>query len=199
MTSSARPVPAMQAPRRRPLTAFVMAALLAVAGRAEAKAFLSQEQALRLAFGEGAASEKKTAYLTQAQLARARELAGPGVEVSSALVTRYEGRRDGASLGFAYFDTHVVRTLPETLMVVVGPDGAIVRVDVVVFSEPEDYLPRDAWFGQFRGRRLERELSVKRGIHGITGATLSAQAATDAARRILAVHQALAESPGTAR
>lgn len=199
MTSSARPASTMQAPRRRPLTALAMAALLAVAGRAEAKAFLSQEEALRLAFGEGASPEKRTAYLTPGQLARAREIAGPGVEVSSALVTRYEGRRGGASLGFAYFDTHVVRTLPETLMVVVGPDGAISRVDVVVFSEPEDYLPRDAWFGQFRGRRLDRELSVKRGIHGITGATLSAHAATDAARRILAVHQALTESSGPAR
>jgi hypothetical protein len=194
MTSSARPAPAVQALRRRPLTALVVAALLAVAGRAEAKAFLTQEEALRLAFGKGAAHEKKTAYLTQAQLARARELAGPGVEVSSALVTRYEGRREGASLGFAYFDTHVVRTLPETLMVVVGPDGAVARVDVVVFSEPEDYLPRNAWYEQFRGRRLDRELSVKRGIHGITGATLSARAATDAARRILAIDRALRET-----
>jgi hypothetical protein len=174
-----------------------LAALLAVAGRAEAKVFLSQEQALRLAFGEGATTQKKTAYLTEAQLARARELAG--VEVSSALVTRYEGRGGGASLGFAYFDTHVVRTLPETLMIVVGPDGAVRRVDVVVFSEPEDYLPRAAWFSEFHGRKLDRELSVKRGIHGITGATLSSGAATDAVRRILAIHATLESAPAGAR
>ena len=183
----------------RPLTAFALAALLALAGRAEAKAFLSPEQALRLAFGEGASTEKKTAFLTQAQLARARELAGPGVEVTSALVTRFAGRRDGAELGFAYFDTHVVRTLPETLMIVVGPEGTVARVDVVVFSEPEDYLPREAWYGQFRGRTLDRELSVKRGIHGITGATLSSGAATDAVRRILAIDRALREAPAGAR
>ena len=199
MTSSARPAPAIPAPRRRFLTVPVLAAFLAVAGRAEAKVFLTQEQALRLAFGEGAATEKRTAFLSEAQLARARELAGPGVEVTSALVTRFAGRRDGSELGFAYFDTHVVRTLPETLMIVVGPDGAVARIEVVVFSEPEDYLPRDAWYGQFRGRKLDRELSVKRGIHGITGATLSSGAATDAVRRILAIDRALREAPAAAR
>lgn len=183
----------------RPLTILVAAALLAIAGRAEGKAFLSQDQALRLAFGEGATSEKKTAFLTEAQLARARELAGADVEVSSALVTRFEGRSGGASLGFAYFDTHVVRTLPETLMIVVGPDGAVARVDTVVFSEPEDYLPRQEWYGQFRGRKLDRELAVRRGIHGLTGATLSSGAATDAVRRVLAIDRALRETSGERR
>ena len=194
MTFSARLDSASRAPHRRPFTLVAVALLLAVAGRAEGRVLLSQDEALRLAFGEGAVAEKRTAFLTEGQVARARELAGPGIEVPSALVTRYEGRRDGASLGFAYFDTHVVRTLPETLMVVVGPDGGVARVEVVVFSEPQEYLPREAWYGQFRGRRLDRELSVKRGIHGITGATLSAGAATDAVRRILAIDRTLRET-----
>lgn len=199
MTSSTRAIGSFRRLLGRPAERVAIAVVLCVSGPAWGKAFLSQEQALRVAFGAGAAPSRKSEFLTEAQLARARELAGTGVEVPSALVTRYEGRRDGASLGFAYFDTHVVRTLPETLMVVVGPDGAVVRVEVVVFAEPEEYLPRPGWLEQFRGRSLDRELSVKRSIHGITGATLSSRAATDAVRRILAIHQALAAPPPAAR
>lgn len=164
----------------------------------EAKVYLTREAALELAFGRGADVERKSAFLTGVQLARARELAGPGVPIPSALVTRYEGRRNGAVVGVAYFDTHVVRTLPESLMVVVAPDGTISRIDVLVFAEPEDYLPKARWFEQYRGRALDRDLSLQRSVHGVTGATLSAQAATDASRRVLAIHRVLAEGAGAA-
>jgi hypothetical protein len=174
------------------LRALAAAGVLLLCGTAaQAKLFLSQPQALELAFGRGAAVERQSHFLTPQQLARARELAGPGVQVESALVTRYVGRTDGRLLGTAYFDAHRVRTLQETLMIVVGPEGKVTRVDVLTFGEPEDYLPRPAWYGQFQGRALDRELAVSRGIHGVTGATLSARAATEAVRRTLAVHQVL--------
>jgi Na+-translocating ferredoxin:NAD+ oxidoreductase RnfG subunit len=64
-------------------------------------------------------------------------------------------------------------------------------VEILAFDEPPDYLPKRAWLGQFSGKRLDDELSVKRGIRGITGATLSSQAVTDAVRRVLAIHEAL--------
>jgi len=176
----------------RRLRAAVLAAVLLLGGTdAGAKLFLSQPQALELAFGPGAAVERQSHFLTPAQIARARELAGPGVHVEDALVTRYVGRKDGRLLGTAYFDTHRVRTLPETLMIVVGPEGKVGRVEVLTFGEPEDYLPRPAWYGQSQGRPLDRELAVSRAIHGVTGATLSARAATEAVRRTLALHQVL--------
>jgi hypothetical protein len=49
-------------------------------------------------------------------------------------------------------------------------------------------LVRKHWF---QGRPLDRELAVSRAIHGVTGATLSARAATEAVRRTLALHQVL--------
>ena len=168
-------------------------ALLAVAvlvvSTATARVFLSRDEALRLAFGEDAEVERTSVFLTDDQIERARELAGPTVDVEHALVTRWIGTRDGEAIGVAYFDTHRVRTLDETIMVVVGPEGEVIRVEILAFHEPEDYLPRDLWIDQFNGRRLDSDLNVDRGIHGITGATLSAHAVTDATRRILAVHR----------
>lgn len=189
--SSARSPKPRAAPRRRALALVASAAMLAAAGRAEGKVFLGQDQALELAFGKGARVEKRTAFLTEAQIARARELAGPGVAVDSALVTRYAGSRDGTPLGHAYFDTHVVRTLPETLMVVVDASGTVAKIEVVVFAEPEDYLPRRTWLDRILGRRLDRELALRRGVDAITGATISSQAATDAVRRVLAIDAVL--------
>jgi hypothetical protein len=159
-----------------------------------AKVFLDPKAALVLAFGQDARVERKAVFLTEAQLAHARELAGKGVEVESALVTRYTGRSGtGTLLGTAYFDSHRVRTLPETVMIVVSPEGSVARVEILAFTEPEEYKPRPAWLEQYRGRALDREMALRRGVHGITGATLSAEAVTAAVRRVLAIHAALAE------
>ncbi len=162
--------------------------LLGWAGQASSKVFLTVDEALRLAF-PGAGMTRRTAYLTAEQVRRAKELSGE--EVPSALVTYYEAKRNGQPAGIAYFDTHRVRTLPETLMVVVDPQGKVARVEVISFREPEDYLPRGAWYEQFLGRKLDRDLQVKRNVHPVTGATLTVRATTSAVRRVLALHQVI--------
>lgn len=168
--------------------------LCAASSVADAKIFLDQEEALRLAFGKDARVARKTVFLTDSQLTRVQEAAGKGVAIPGALVTAYSGLSPGgAPLGTAYFDAHRVRTLPETVMIVVSPDGKVSRVEILSFTEPEEYKPRDAWLDQFEGRGLDRDLALRRGVHGITGATLSAEAITEAVRRVLAIHTVLHE------
>lgn len=178
------------------MSAAVLAVLLSLSGfrPATAKVFLTVDEAVKLAFPD-CRVEARTAYLTEEQLARARALSG--VEVPSALVRTYVARRDGELAGTAYFDTHRVRTLPETVMIVVDREGRVGRIEVISFREPEEYLPREAWYGQFLGKRLDGDLALKRGIRPVTGATLTARATTSAVRRALALHQVIAE--GTAR
>jgi hypothetical protein len=169
-------------------------AALAVAAAARAKVLLTQEEALRLAFPD-AKVEARTAFLTDAQRRAAKGLSGEE-ELPSALVRYYAATaKDGRPAGEAYFDTHVVRTESETVMVVVSPEARIERVEVLSFSEPEEYLPRARWYEQFRGRPLDDELSLKRSIRPISGATLTARATTDAARRVLALYRVLHPSP----
>jgi hypothetical protein len=76
-------------------------------------------------------------------------------------------------------------------MVVVGLDGKLVRVQLCAFGEPLDYVPRDVFYAQFVGRALDEDLRLRRGIDGVTGATLTCRATTDCARRVLAVHALL--------
>ena len=176
---------------RRPPGAVAAAVLLLLAsGEATGKVFLSQEEALRLAFPPGAAVERRTIFLTAAQQKAVQKQTGAD-RAPGALVTAYVGTRDGRELGTAYFDTHVVRTQAETLMILVLPTGAIGRIEVLSFSEPEEYLPRERWYAQFSGRVLDDELAMRRGIHAVSGATLTARATTDAARRVLAIHRAI--------
>jgi Na+-translocating ferredoxin:NAD+ oxidoreductase RnfG subunit len=63
-----------------------------------------------------------------------------------------------------------------------------------MFTEPPEYQTSERWLAQFNGRALDPELALKRGIRALSGATLSSQAATDAVRRVLAIHQRLQQS-----
>jgi hypothetical protein len=169
-------------------TALVFLVLLSVVFPAHSKVLVTVDEALRLAF-PGATIERETVFLTQAEMRAASELSGE--DVSRALTVRHVARREGRLLGSAYFDVHLVRTMQETLLVVVRPDGSIGRVEVISFDEPLDYLPREGWYRQFDGEQLDADLQIDRAIHAVTGATLTAVAAMAAARRVLALHQVI--------
>ena len=146
------------------------------------------QEALVLAF-PGAQLTRKELTLTEAQAGRAAALAG--VELPGRWLVAYEARVNGALAGVGFFDTHRVRTLNETLLVAVSPEGRVLRVETVVFREPAEYMAREAWVKQLEGRPLDAQLSLKGAIRPLSGATLTAHAMTDAARRCLALHQVL--------
>ncbi len=177
---------------RAPITLILLIPLLALlsAGEGRAKMLLSQEEALSLAFPAGAKVEKKTAFLSREQVRAAQKLAR--AKVDSHIWTYYVGRSSaGATLGYVYFDQVIIRTLPATVMVSVGPDGRIRFIEILTFSEPEDYLPKRRWLKQFRGRGLDKDLRIQGVIRNVSRATLTAYALTGSARRMLAIHEVL--------
>jgi len=153
---------------------------------------MTKPEALELAF-PGLEVEPCNAFLTKLEKKRIGKLSGS--EFVRGVVYPYVAKRNGVVVATAYFDCHRVRTLRETVMIVVTADQRVERVEVLAFGEPTDYLPRDIWYGQFDDRELDAELSLKRGIRGVAGATLTARATTEAVRRVLAVHKVLAERP----
>ena len=173
------------------LTLVLLAAALPLA----AKTYMTQQQALDTAFGKGVVLERQTLFLAAGEAKSARTASG--VDFDDGLIVRYVGRSRSTVVGYVYFDAHRVRTLPETLMIVVRPDGAVERIEILSFSEPEDYLPKPRWLDQLDGKKLDDELSLKRAIRPISGATLSGRAIVSASRKVLAIHRVIEARPAS--
>lgn len=151
---------------------------------AAAEVILGEKAALERAF-PGARVERKTLYLTKDQVEAVEKAARS--RLPSAIVTVFEARTAGSVSGRGVLDTHVVRTMPETLLTVVEPDGRLRVALVLQFGEPPDYLPREGWLKTFAGKGLDDQLLPGRSVPRVTGATLTVQSLTDAVRRALAI------------
>ena len=148
--------------------------------------FYAKDEALALAF-PGASVTAKSVVLTEEQAAAVKERTG--VTLDSRLLTYYTGVRDGAVVGYAIIDSHLVRTLPEVFMALLTPAGSIDRVVMLAFYEPSEYLPPERWLDQFNGRGVSGGgWRLGRDLHGISGATLTAQAVRDGLRKIVVLH-----------
>lgn len=166
------------------IVALTAGTLLLASARARAGVILTETAALERAF-PGQRPERRTLYLTAGQTAAVQKAARS--RLPSPIVTFWEARADGAVTGRAYLDTHLVRTMPETVMAVAEPDGRLRMALVLQFGEPSDYLPRERWLTTLSGKALDEDLWPGRGVHRVTGATLTVQALTEAVRRCLAI------------
>ena len=171
----------------RGISVLATSLLLACAMPAKAQVFHSKESALRLAFPGADSVEPRDLFISEDHARRISDLAR--VKLESRLVTVYVGKKSGELMGYAYFDTHTVRTLPETILVVVEPNGELGAVHLLSFHEPPEYRPPPKWLGQFKDQALDESLALQRDIDGIAGSTLTARAITAAVRRVLAVHE----------
>jgi FMN-binding domain len=163
--------------------------LALVAPPAQAKVVHSREEALALAFPEAERIENRTFTLSEEQAKRVTTLGATPLE--SKQETVYIGYKGEQVLGYAFLDSRTVRTLPATFLIVLSPAGVVHHVLVLAFHEPEDYLPPERWLRQFDQQPLGPDLQLHRNIHGIAGATLSAQSVTNAVRQALALFQVL--------
>jgi hypothetical protein len=180
--------------RRAAILAATVAALIAVPASAAAQSRPSPAEALALAFPTADSVERVTLYLTDSAVARVTRRARSAVP---AVVTVYVAWSQGRSVGAGYFDAARVRTEREVLLIVVGQDGRIRRVEVVAFGEPPEYAPPERWLTQFVGLDSTAASSGDP-VVPITGATLTTRAVEGAARRVLALHAELRPLAGKA-
>ena len=148
-----------------------------------AQGIATKEAAFKMYFAD-AAIERKTVFLTDDQVKAIQNESKAKVE--SKLLPYYVARRHGKIIGYAFIETRIMRTMPATFMIVFKPDRIIRAVELLAFTEPDDYKPSERWFAQFKDRAASSGLWFKRDIQNISGATISAQAITDAVRRVAA-------------
>ena len=164
---------------------------------AKAKVFITVKEALKAAFPESESwtTTAETRYLTADQIRKTKELSGH--DAVSALVVRHHAKNSKSGKDeYAYTDTHRVRSHSESLFVVVDSEDRIRHLEVLAFDEPLEYMPKDQWYRKFDQASLNADLEVKRRIPFVTGASLTAQASTQAARRVLAIHLSLKAKGG---
>ena len=174
---------------RRNAAGLLAAGLLLAGGTARAQSGLVQREEALAAVFPGAAIAADRVYLTTAQAQRIAELSRD--DVHTKIYARYVARRDGAVVGRAYVDTHVVRTKRESLLISLDASGRVRRIDVTAFLEPPEYLAPERWIQQYHEQRLNDDLAIMRAIRPIAGATLTTRAVNAAVRRVLALDQVL--------
>jgi len=156
-----------------------------------AKVFYARDEMPKLAFPNADRIEVHDYILTPTQREAIERDAR--IKLDSGIFTIYVGHKGDAINGYAVVDTRIVRTLPETFMVVLTPDGTVSATHVLAFYEPLEYLPNDRWLDQLKDRRLSDRLKVGDEITAITGSTLSSNAIVGGVRRALAAYHVLIE------
>lgn len=173
-----------------PVISFVLLFLCGtLACTVDAEVFFSKEEALKLAFSDITDITSKSFILTNEQVTTAEARAKTKIE--SKLFTFYIGRKDAAIVRYAAIDTHLVRSMPETFMVVLSPQGVIEKTVVLAFHEPPEYKAPEAWLDQFRAEKLSSDLWPGHKIAGIAGSTLTVRALTGGVRKVLALFEIL--------
>lgn len=148
-------------------------------------------QALKAAFPGIKKVKRQQFYLKESQLALANRLCQ--CKIKTRMVTRYSAIKNNKITGYAYLNTHRVRTLNETIMVTLDTAGSVKQVRILSFNEPAEYKAPYRFLNQFRSAALNQQLRLNRGIQNITGATLTAHAITKGVRRVLSLHQVLSQ------
>jgi hypothetical protein len=152
------------------------------------KIFYSKTEAMELAFGKDAQVEVLSLFPDKNEITKIE--ADAKVKMESGMFSFYVGKKQGKILGYAAIESETVRTKPETLMVVLSPEGEIEKVTLLAFHEPPEYQAPERWFELFNKKTLE-ELEFSKGIQGISGATLSTRSALNSVRKVLAIYQVM--------
>ncbi|MCX8072642.1 MAG: FMN-binding protein [Candidatus Binatia bacterium] len=150
----------------------------------------SRDEALSMAFPNADEVRPLDFYLTPEQRSEIEQHARAKLE--SNLLTVYAGFQKSVPVGYALLDTHVVRTLPETLLIVLSAEGTVSAVHLLAFYEPPEYAPPEDWLKKFVGANAEQLAGPGvKAIDAIAGSTLTSRAVMQAVARAVAIHSVL--------
>lgn len=152
--------------------------------------YYTPEEALEKAF-PGAEEIKKEVVRLDAE-ARERVAKAVGHPLHEEVFEIYQGMREGRVLGYAVIGEELGKFRPITSMVVVGPEGRIKEVLVLVYRESHGAdVRRKRFLHQYTGRGLRDPLRINQDITSISGATISVISMNAQVRKALnVIHEA---------
>jgi Na+-translocating ferredoxin:NAD+ oxidoreductase RnfG subunit len=164
---------------------------------------LTEEEALKEVFFEGAEIETETQTLSGDDLKTIKERLGgelvfhqEGSESAEVRSERkykfYFAKKDGERKGVALIDVQPGKWGPVTFITAMDIRGTIKAVRVMSYEEIRGRpIARRAFMNQYRGKTVNSTLTVGKDIVGISGATISSRSATFAVKKALVLYDEL--------
>ena len=131
---------------------FSVLALTLLSNASRAEVLYSKEGALKQVFPLADAFDEVNLFLSDEDVAWVQKTAK--VKPVARVFRAYKAYQQNKLLGFAFIDTHRVRSMNETLMLRISPQGMVQEILLLAFHEPTEYQPSKKWLSQFEGRAL---------------------------------------------
>jgi len=132
---------------------------------------------------------KENVFLTTRQKSQIESLLDD--ELHSQILLRYKSNCANTQ-GHVYIDSHIVRTLNETVVAHVETNS-IRKYEIASFMEPKEYLAPQKWINQFLGKSYD-DANKQFKVDALSGATLSASAIKKSAMKILVIDKVLSSN-----
>lgn len=132
--------------------------------------------------------KKENIYLSKKDRAEIEKRSG--TKLYGGLALRYVTSCPNKEDSYHYVDSHIVRTLNETVVLTID-DNKVKSFIVSSFNEPREYIAPKKWYQQFNGKDGSKILRAREQIDALSGATLTVTASISAVNKTLALHNYL--------
>lgn len=151
----------------------------------QAEVLISPQEAIKNSIEGITKIEKKSIILTASKSAYVEK--SSKLKLKSKIFRTYKAFKKSHIQAYAILVPRKVRSKNGVALYIFSPSKKLLSVEVIAFNEPHEYIPRNNWLKQFKGKNNPDELRVGKAISAITGATLSAKSVTDGARIATAI------------
>jgi electron transport complex protein RnfG len=151
----------------------------------QAKLLLSPFDAMKANFGENVEIVKKNILLSNDEAKALTEQAQ--TKIDTKIYRIFTAKKADVIQGYGILVLHKVRSKNMAVLSIISPDGVLQGIEIIAFNEPMEYIPTSNWIKILENQTLTPRLNLGKDIPTVTGSTLSARAATKAARIALAL------------
>jgi electron transport complex protein RnfG len=151
----------------------------------QAKLLLSPFDAMKANYGDNVEIVKKNILLSNEEAKAIQTQAQ--TKLDTKIYRIFTASNGDTLLGYGVLVMHKVRSKNMAVLSIITPDGILQGIEIIAFNEPMEYIPTEAWMRVLEKKTLTPGLNLGKDIPTVTGSTLSARAATKAARIALAL------------
>lgn len=140
---------------------------------------------IKPSFSQRATVHKKQFRLSAKEVKHLQDMAK--AKIDSDVIRLYTVQQGKTVEGYAVLLLKKIRTKSAAILYIIDTKQTVKSIEIVAFSEPQEYKPNQTWKKTFEGKTKEDNLFAGKGIPTISGATMSARAISDAARIAIAI------------